>query len=227
MALRTAGVFLGISAFTGSHLVLSHPPIRQDLIDKLGKDRFKGLYSLVAVSTLLPTAFFYARYGRGAGVQLWKGNSWWQRSAGFGFKALGALTFSQAVIAPNAIIQNANRPGTADSTITEDDVKVQGIYRVSRHATFMSFALLGVGNLLTRGHLSDVIFWGSFPVYWLVGSSLQDERLKLTYPKSFFEQTSLLPGQAIIEGKQSWKEAVSEMSPRAALLALLAPIFFL
>ncbi|KAL2915729.1 hypothetical protein HK105_204675 [Polyrhizophydium stewartii] len=225
MALRVAGVAFGMAAFTGTHLLLSHPPVRQDLIAKLGDQKFKGLYSMIALGTLVPTAFFYARFGRGVGPRLYNTTSLIQRLGGFGFKALGAITFSQAVTQPNPIVINANRePG---AKITEKDVEAKGIYRISRHATFMSFALLGIGNVLTRGHLSDIIFWGTFPIYWVVGSTMQDERLKLTYPASYFENTSLLPFHAVIKGKQSLKEALAEMSPKSAIIALLAPVFFL
>nr|KAJ3419709.1 hypothetical protein HK105_006600 [Polyrhizophydium stewartii] len=213
MALRVAGVAFGMAAFTGTHLLLSHPPVRQDLIAKLGDQKFKGLYSMIALGTLVPTAFFYARFGRGVGPRLYNTTSLIQRLGGFGFKALGAITFSQAVTQPNPIVINANRePG---AKITEKDVEAKGIYRISRHATFMSFALL------------DIIFWGTFPIYWVVGSTMQDERLKLTYPASYFENTSLLPFHAVIKGKQSLKEALAEMSPKSAIIALLAPVFFL
>ncbi|KAI8929113.1 hypothetical protein BC831DRAFT_444783 [Entophlyctis helioformis] len=225
MSLKVAAVALGMSSFVGTHLVMSHPPVRKDLVEKLGADRFKGLYSLVSVVTLGSTALFYARYGKSSGPQLYKANSLWQRAGGLGFKALGAVTFSQALIQPSAIRDTAMRgPG---STPTEDEINPQGIYRVSRHSTFMAFAFLGLGNLLTRGFLSDIIFWGTFPAFWVVGSIHQDERLKATFPAKYFEQTSLLPGQAMIEGKQTWKQALSEMNPKVAAVALLAPIFFL
>ncbi|KAH9276405.1 hypothetical protein BASA83_001098 [Batrachochytrium salamandrivorans] len=225
MSFRVAGTAIGMGAFVSTHTVLSYPPIRQDIIDKIGADRFNGLYSLIALGTLVPTTIFYARYARGTDLQLYNGTSLLQRIGGFTFKALGAVTLSQAITQGSPIVDLANKPSS--TKITEEDVKVQGIYRFSRHSMFMSFAFLGVGNLLTRGHLSDVIYWGSFPAYWIIGSTLQDERLKSTFPAAYFEQTSLLPGKAMIEGKQSVTAALSEMSPKATIIALIAPIFFL
>lgn len=37
MAAKVAGVALGWTAFSVTHLTLSHPPIRKDVIDKIGK----------------------------------------------------------------------------------------------------------------------------------------------------------------------------------------------
>ena len=59
MALKWVG--LGWAVFTGSHLALSHPPIRGKLIDILGDDRFKGVYSLVAIGSFVPTTYLYIR----------------------------------------------------------------------------------------------------------------------------------------------------------------------
>jgi uncharacterized membrane protein len=106
-------------------------------------------------------------------------------------------------------------------------VEVKGIYRISRHALFLSFAFLGAGNLFLRGALSDILFWGSFPAFWTVGSMHQDSRLEKTLPKSFYEQTSLLPFQAVWEGRQDLKVALKEMDGRAVAIALISPIFFL
>ena len=106
-------------------------------------------------------------------------------------------------------------------------VEVEGIYRVSRHSTFMSFALLGIGKLFTRGFMSDIIFWGMFPAFWLVGSLHQDQRLKETMPAEFFEKTSLLPFMAVYEGKQKMDDIKKEFQPKAAAIALIAPFFFL
>jgi len=52
-------------------------------------------------------------------------------------------------------------------------------------------------------------------------------RLKLTMPKSFFNETSLWPFQAILEGRQSWNDTKKELNPKAAALAIVAPLFFL
>jgi uncharacterized membrane protein len=85
----------------------------------------------------------------------------------------------------------------------------------------MSFAFMGVGNLLTRGFLSDVLFYSFFPLYTVVGSAHQDQRV------GFHPDTSLLPFAAVLEGKQDLKKALNEMNPKAAAVAIMSGILFL
>ncbi len=59
----------------------------------------------------------------------------------------------KAVMTPSPI---AVKAGDVPETEAKE-VEVKGINRVSRHATFMSFALLGLGNVLTRGHLAGTV----------------------------------------------------------------------
>ena len=64
----------------------------------------------------------------------------------------------QAVMETSPIAKNLSQ-----SKITEEDLSIRGINRISRHSTFMSFAFLGLGNLLTRGHLTGwfILFFAS------------------------------------------------------------------
>lgn len=82
---------------------------------------------------------------------------------------------------------------------------------------------------MTRGFLSDIVFWSGFPVFTVIGCMHQDQRLKAdkVLPPSFFHQTSLLPLQAVLEGKQDVEDVKKEFNAKAALIALLAPLFFL
>ena len=263
--LKPLGVLVGMGAFTGSHMALSHEPTRQELIQRYGKrksiashpisndssmeccvfdenvEKFMGLYSLAAAGTLFPTLLFYLRYARGSGPQLWEGQSRFARTMSFGFRALGAITLSQAIVQPNPIqetmmkknAQELEQEQSKESSDTpavnqeESAVNVQGIYRITRHALFFSFALLGVGKLFTHGALADVFFWGTFPAFWAYGSHHQDQRIQKTLPPEFFEQTSLWPFQAIYEKRQDWNKCKEELDKKAIAVALMAPIFFL
>jgi len=61
----TRGMKLALGLWTtfgGSHLVMSHEPVRNKLIELCGSEqKFRGLYSAVAAGTLLPFALLYAR----------------------------------------------------------------------------------------------------------------------------------------------------------------------
>ena len=49
-----------LSAFVGGHVVLSSGPVRARLVFTLGARSFQGLYSLIAVTTLLWVLWAYA-----------------------------------------------------------------------------------------------------------------------------------------------------------------------
>lgn len=60
----------GWGLFTGTHLVMSHPPVREALVNSLGGEKqYLGAYSAVAAATFFPTTFVYLRY------PLWQGLS--------------------------------------------------------------------------------------------------------------------------------------------------------
>ena len=165
---------------------------------------------------------FYTRSARGSGPQLWHGTSRFARFSGLTFKTLGAITLSQALITPSPIKVTA-----AQETPSVQEVQVQGIYRITRHAMFLSFAFLGLGNLFVRGCLSDIFFWSAFPAFWVVGSHHQDARMEKTMPKEFFEQTSLWPFQAVVEERQDLTKIKEEVNTKAIAIALMSPLFFL
>lgn len=214
-------VAAGWTLFAGSHLAMSHPPVRKELVDKLGEDRFKGVYSLVSLATFLPTTFIYARSAAGVGViPLWTtfSRSFPARMFGNSFKVVGALTFGQGLA-----VGSSNMDARASSETKE----VKGIERITRHPAFTSLALLGIGNMLTRGHAGDVIYWSGFPLFLYVGCLHQDGRLKEKLPAQYYDETSVVPFMAIIEGRNSLKLAVEEFNKPAAVMAVVAPLFLL
>ncbi|KAI9226427.1 MAG: hypothetical protein DHS80DRAFT_32735 [Piptocephalis tieghemiana] len=200
--------------------LMSHPPIREKLINKLGgEDQFRGVYSAVSALTLAPTVFLYARYGKGKGAQLWKGTGMGNKVVSTTLKGMGALSFAAAITNPSMM--------SIDSSGGKDDAEPMGLNRITRHGVFMAFAFLGLGNVVARGFLGDVVFWSGFPIFWVVGSLHQDMRKRMTLPASFFEKTSLLPFKAIIEGRNSGRKALEEMDKKALAIAVIAPLFLL
>lgn len=94
---------------------------------------------------------------------------------------------------------------------------------------FTAFALLGLGNILLRGFIGDVVYWGGWVTIWAVGCPHQDYRLKTTglVPQGYYDKTSFLPFQAILEGKNSLEEAFKEFNKPLLATAIAVPIFFL
>lgn len=225
---------VGWGVFTGSHLLLSHPPVRTALVDRLGdENKFHGLYSALALSAFAPTTILYLRYGRGKGVipgwtQLTQ-SSLAVRGLGVTTKGLAAVGFGQSLATPNPIMESALSSSSSPSpeNSSKPQVDAKGIYRITRHGLFTSLALLGVGNIFLRGFTGDVVYWAGYPLIWAVGCPHQDYRQQAILPKEFFEQTSFLPFQAILEGRNSFSKAWNEFNKPVLITSIVAPLFFL
>jgi uncharacterized membrane protein len=208
---------------------MSHPPNRKKLVDRLGKNGFMGFYSAVSFATLIPLVVLYVRYGRGKGPLLFK-PILPLRITGNVFKYLGGISFALTVANPSPVAGPADAMNDAQKqeqrALASDPV---GFTRITRHGTFMSFALLGVGQALSSGIYGNVLFWAGFPVFWYIGSLHQDYRQKQEgrLPDEFYSKTSLLPFQAIAEGRNSFTKAWQEFDKRVLAVALIVPWFLL
>ncbi|GJP57204.1 hypothetical protein CLOM_g16234 [Closterium sp. NIES-68] len=236
-------VAAGWAAFTGTHLAMSHPPVRDALIRQLGDEgRFRGLYSAVSLATFAPTTFLYIRYTRGQGViPGWTAvaeGSRAVRAGGLALKVAAGVAYGQAISTPNPIMEramHAAKDGTHDKDGAQGtgaekeggEVAVRGIYRITRHALFTSLALLGAGNMLMRPFAGDVVYWAGYPLIWLLGCPHQDMRQRAVLPNRFFQETSFLPFAAIAEGRNSLRDAVKEFNKPVLATSLIVPLFFL
>eukprot|EP00743_Colponemidia_sp_Colp-15_P007364 GILK01007951.1.p1 GENE.GILK01007951.1~~GILK01007951.1.p1 ORF type:complete len:262 (-),score=26.66 GILK01007951.1:178-921(-) len=216
MSTAAQKILLGWSAFAGTHMIMSHRPIRQQLIAYMGDKNFKMIYSVVAIGILAPTTIVYLRHQR-ALSQL---GSTVERGALLSgtsvlLKTLGLQTFAQAVTTQSPSSMQREISLDADQEIAH------GIVRVSRHAVFLSTGLWGLANVLTATSPAAVVYWAGYPIFWLVGSLHQDSRQRHDLPARYYEETSILPFAAIIEGRNSFSKALDEMNLTAAGVALV------
>lgn len=182
--------------FIASHLVLSSANLRPRLVSRLGQGGFRGLYSLVAFGTLIPLIVEFARH-KHAGPMMWylRGDApvrwlvWVMMLAAL-------ILFVGGFITPN--------PGTIGAP---PDTSPRGILKLTRHPGFVAFILFGAAHSLMNGWLGDLFFFGTFWVLGVIGGIHQDRRkmLEIGEPyQRFIEQTSFIPGTAILTGRQSW-----------------------
>jgi uncharacterized membrane protein len=177
-------------AFAGGHLVLSSLDVRQPIIARLGARGFQALYSLIALGTFVMLVRTYWHH-KHVGPLLWSlttQRGWWLLAillAGLGI-VIAVLAFARP--SPTAMV--AGGQGEA-----------RGMMRITRHPLFTGIGLWGLGHTLANGYLSDVIFFGGFLVFSLVGAAHQDARKRATESErlgAFYAETSLLPFMAIL-----------------------------
>ena len=150
--------------FAGSHLLLSHLPVRDRLVARLGAQPFQGLYSLVVLAFFVPLARVYFQHVN-EGPELWTLPQGpvltWIVQIGMGISFV-LLAAGFAKPSPASVI-----PGKAEA---------QAAFRITRHPVIMSMGLFGVLHLLANSSTTDVAFFAGFPLFAVVGCRHQDHR---------------------------------------------------
>jgi len=185
-------LILACSLFVGSHLLISHPPVRDPLRRRIGKYGFRGGYSLISIASL---TWMIMTYGDAPRTVLWNVPV---------FIRHGSLTVM--VIAIFLIICGVTtaNPGMID--MEEKGLKngAIGILKITRHPVSWGIALWGVSHGLANGHLEGIIFFGSFAALSLIGASHIDYRKSRRLGdrwRDFMDVTSHAPFGAILRGR--------------------------
>ena len=188
-------VLLWWGAFAVSHSVPCASPIREQLVSRLGLRGFRAAYSAVSlvVFALLVRSYWRAIH---TGPELWH-----LRSVP-GVSALAVLLSTVAVI---AALAGFLRPSPASFRAGGGPPRAVGLLRVTRHPVFAAFGLWALAHLLVNGFLADVVFFGGFALYSVVGAAHQDVRKRKDPAlQEFFAKTSFLPFWAIVSGRNRW-----------------------
>lgn len=132
-------LILGMLIFIGVHLVPMAPGVRQALVDRLGENKYKGVFSLIALVGLVTLI-----WGKVDAEVLffWRPPEWGRNLAA----PMMFLAFV-GVVAKN-IPCNLNR--------------------YTRHPMLWGVTLWSIAHLLTNGDLASVILFGGFALYALL-----------------------------------------------------------
>lgn len=157
------------AAFLGTHFLLSHPPIREPLVTRLGREPFRAVYSVIALATFVPLTWTWW-HNRHAGEALWSAHG---PVVVHSVELLGLLGF--------ALLTAGALRGSPSSMVGDyqptDRYKVRGILHVTRHPVNMGFALWGLSHVIVNGWAGDVVFFGGFVVLGVLGAIHQDWRM--------------------------------------------------
>ena len=178
--------------FADSLTVLSTNMLRPKLVAKLGEQLFLGVYSLVAFAIFVPLVMVY--WGAiHSGPLLWQ----LRDVAGVPWLAVALAALGWALI-----VASLMRPPPM-SVAARGTSASYGLTRITRHPLFTGLALWGLSHILLNGFLTDVVFFGGFALYGVLGAMHQDARMrtKRSDLKAFYAETSLLPFAAIATGR--------------------------
>jgi len=191
-----AEIALWTGLFIGTHFLLSAEPIRAKLVDLIGAQPFRGIYSLVAIGTFIPMVVAFAHH-KHAGAMLWNLRA---------YPAVRALTWLLMFAALIFLVAGLINPNPAAIGAPSRN-RPSGILKITRHPSFVAFISFGLAHLLMNGWAGDVIFFAGFVVLGVVGGLHQDQRKlrEIGAPyREFLAATSFFPGRALMERRVKW-----------------------
>lgn len=185
-------VLVAAAAFVGTHFLLSHP-LRAPVVRRIGAPGFLGLYSLVALATLVWLAIVYR--SAPAGTPLW--------AVGDGLWAIATLVMLLAsVLFMGSLVRNPALPDPSGRTKPVPEAR--GVYAITRHPMMWGFALWGVAHILVYPDPSNVVLAGAIIVLALVGAAAQDAKKRQLQPDfwpAWQARTSYWPFAAMARGR--------------------------
>lgn len=154
------------TAFTGGHFALSHP-LRAPLVRGLGEKPFLGLYSLVALASMvwMVLAFRASPPGSG-GLSGMAGDVSWILAS--------LLTLLALVLLLGSFRGNPAMPDTPAEKVAA--ASPTGVFAVTRHPMMWGIALWAVAHILIGWSARTAIVASAVLILALVGSHLQDRK---------------------------------------------------
>jgi uncharacterized membrane protein len=180
-------------AFAGTHLVLSHPPVRNRLVARLGEKAFRALYSVVAAACM---AWLVMAYSGASHVVAWVAGDWAR------WIVLAAMACATVLLVCGLTSANptlAGAEGLADGATVGG-----GIFAVTRHPVLWAIALWAGGHVLVRGDGAAVVMFGALAGLALIGMAHIDRRRRAVGDATFRRLdaiTSAVPFRALFEGR--------------------------
>jgi uncharacterized membrane protein len=201
------------AAFVITHLGMTASSIRPRLVRAMGDNAYLLVYSLISFAAFIPLTIVFFR-NKHAGAMLWNLRAVepvrWLTIAlvmvAVFFTAAAFVTPSPAGLAPNAPTEPI------------------GVLKLTRHPLFIGISIFGIAHMLINGWVGDLVYFGQFVIVGVIGAIHQDQRKLQTLGEKyrrFYSATSLMPGAALIDGRQ--RLGAGDLSvPALALGAILA-----
>ncbi|MFM9935124.1 MAG: NnrU family protein [Novosphingobium sp.] len=185
MDLGILSLVLGVGAFVGTHLLLSHP-LRAGLVRRFGAQGFLGIYSLVALVTFVWAVVAFDRVP--SAPQLWDGQALvpWLLAC--------LLTLVAAALFLASLMGNPALAGTDVSGLSTRLPK--GVFKITRHPMMSAFALWGIAHILIAPSARTIILAGGVTALAVIGSRGQDAKKLALYGREWrvwMQRTSFWP----------------------------------
>ncbi len=160
-------LLLGLVVFVGGHFALSSPPLRDPAVRALGEERFRGLYALLALASLIWTvlAFRDAPF-----VAVWSPPPW--------TRWIPNLLMPLATVLLVAGVTTRNPSAVGGESVLEEPNAVRGILTVTRHPFLNGVGLWAAAHLAANGDLASMLLFGAVALLAYGGMTSLDARMR-------------------------------------------------
>jgi uncharacterized membrane protein len=183
-----------LAAFIVSHIALATPPLRDQLVRRLGEKGFGIGYSILSLVLLFAAIDAY----RGTpDRQLWTAGPGVMHAANL-VMLFAAILFAGSLTPANKALAGVPMKGPASPS---------GVMRITRHPMMWAFGLWAMVHVAVSGNLPTVMMAAGLGVLALVGSAFQDAKKRKALGAdwvSYQRQTSFWPLGAQLTGRQPW-----------------------
>lgn len=209
--------------FVGAHFLLSHVPVRDALVGRVGERGFLGVYSLVALVTLV---WMIRAYGDAPMRFVWMPGQW--------LRLVAFVVMPLALVLVAAGLLSRNPTAVMQEQVLDSDA-FGGILAVTRHPMMWGVALWASAHVLANGDVASLIFFGALAVLALGGAAHIDARRRRTHGEAyarFAAVTSFAPFVALAAGRarrsggvRLWVAAALGLIAYVALVMLHGRLF--
>lgn len=198
-------LILALIAFVGSHFVLSHP-LRQPLMKAIGRQGFLGVYSLIALTTLV---WVIIAYKNAPTVSLWTPPAFFYLLTNV-LMLVALVLFLGSLIQPNPMMVH---PAASDSmaVLTGGRPKgPRGVTAITRHPMMWGIGLWAISHALVNGDAATLVLCIGLGILALGGAVLQDRRKAAELGPDwqiYAASSAYVPFAAQIRGHLPWRTA--------------------
>lgn len=205
--------------FVGGHLLLAGAPLRGLLINRVGPNGFRLIYSLLAVVALI---WMVRAYAQAPFVPIWPPYQFLH------WVPVLIMPVAFILVVAGATTRSPTAVGAETAALARDPAP--GILRITRHPFLWGTALWAISHFIAKGDLASLVMMGGILVLSLVGMQHIDRKRELELGAGWGPvklTTSLLPFRALIERRTTMDWAGLGWWRPALGLALYVAFFYL
>ena len=204
-----------------SHLALATDPIRKNIVSAIGPGPFLGLYSVIALVSLVYLIWIYADVPRFDYLWLPNPDLYW----------VSKITMPIAFIflVGGFMVKNPTNVGVSLDDVEDAGELATGVTRITRHPFQWAVVIWGVGHIAANGDWVSIIFFTSFVIISGMGTWLMDRKKAVSLGAGwtqYAQVTSNIPFAAIIRGNNRLAVGELGMPTLVGLVAYLVTYYF-